>query len=62
MHLTVLRTRGSGAFCERLALVEQRSEQKRTASDVTVMRLYLPDSERSTLKCIPKTKNALDGI
>jgi hypothetical protein len=36
MHLTVLRTKGSSAIFKHLVLVEQRLEQKRTASDVNV--------------------------
>jgi hypothetical protein len=36
MHLTVLRTRGSGAIFKHLVLIEQRLEQKRTASDINV--------------------------
>jgi len=39
MHLTVLRTRVSGAICKKWLWKEQFFELKRPASDVTVMRL-----------------------
>jgi hypothetical protein len=36
MHLTVLRTMGSGAFCKHFALVAHGSGQKLTKSDAIV--------------------------
>jgi len=45
MHLTVLRTRGSGAIFKRLVLVERHLEQKRTASDVNVGHTKLKTKE-----------------
>ena len=62
MHLAVLRTRGNSALCDRLALVEQRSEQERTASDVTVRPRMATSPSRKEATIMEHQQTMANGI